>query len=263
MNTDGQVRFNALVSSSEESDDANGPHSSSEEEGEIRRKRFKVDTGPPAPKPDMPKWSNPDPYSALPPVESVGAPKNDIVQVIRKAKNDVAPRPGMTQAAENADFISFTLDDDFNNDKASTGQADTLNDASSDASSAMGEFTPLNGGSASNTDPAPSFQLPRSYGGEHKLPARPPPVDLDSGPPSPPPDFVIPSDEELMRQYVGQPKGKKRKHDEQSKGKGDITDAWAANWSNQSPWCIDDHSQTADVGFRYTQFSDMRVKNIR
>lgn len=252
MNADGQVRFNALASSSEESDDDDkGPHSSSEEEGEIRRKRFKVDTGPPAPKPDMPKWSNPDPYSALPPVEAIGAPKKDIVQVIRKAKNDVAPSHSMTQAAENADFISFTFDDNFNDDKASTGQADTLNDASSDASSVMGHFTPMNVDNARDADTAPSFRLPQSYGGEHKLPPRPPPVDLDSGPPSPPPGFVMPSDEELVRQYVGQPQGKKRKHDEQSKGKGDITDAWAANWTNSTPWCLKSHSQTADIGFRY------------
>lgn len=262
MNVDGQVRFNALASSSEESDDdPKGPHSSSEEEGEIRRKRFKVDTGPPAPKPDMPKWSNPDPYSALPPTETIGAPKKDIVQVIRKAKNDAVPRQDMTQAAQNADFISFTLDDDFDDDKASTRHADTLSNASTDASSVMGNFTPVNGEDARNNGRAPSFQLPQSYGGEHKLPPRPPPVDLDSGPPSPPPGFVMPSDEELMRQYVGQPQGKKRKHDEQSKDKGDITNAWAPNWTNSTPWCTKSHSETADIGFRCVRFELMRVTN--
>lgn len=286
MNTDGQVRFNALVSSSDESEDdrpVEGPTSSSEEEGEIRRKRFKVDA--PAPKPEAPKWSNPDPYSALPPTENIGAPKKDIVQVIRKAKNDVASKPDMTQgAATNADFISFTFDDDMDSAPASIGGNDSgdhyYSDASIDRASAMNGSAPVNRAHSPSGSGVPSFQLRRSTDGDAAAASRPQsigltdssderprklqkrklsPVDLTSdndelrSPPSPPAGFVMPTDEELMQQYVGQPSGKKRKHNEQSRGRGDITEAWAANWTESTPWCLADRSQTADVSLRFVR----------
>ena len=285
MNRDGQVRFNALASSGDESEGehAGRPTSPSEEEGEIRRKRFKVDA-PPAPNPDMPKWSNPDPYSALPPTEHSGAPKKDIVQVIRKAKNNDAPRHDMTQAvAKNADFISFNFDDDFGDDHASTGQVNVMDDNSSEASSftsKMSETAAQNFRQAANGEAMPSFGMKRPNRADASIGGRPPPIDLTSddddprprkrphfsepvdltgdmgAPPAPPPGFVMPTDEELVQQYLGgQPKGRKRKHDEQSRGKGDVTDAWQANWTNSTPWRTVDRSQTADVGVRFVQLN--------
>lgn len=293
MNVDGQVRFNALASSSEESggdDNQAARHtSSSEEEGEIRRKRFKVDA--PQPKPEVPKWSNPDPYSVLPPTENTGAPKKDIVAQIRKAKNDVKASQDTSQSA-NQDFISFNFDDDdggddADDDKASTGQAEIGDGQTSDRSSvksfAADGFTPINGNHISNGGAAPSVRSMRLKRDEIQTSHRGNPIDLtgedsdedmppppspqrilrsrpfpparltgdDDGPPPPPPaGFVMPSDEELMQQYVGQPKGRKRKYDEQSRGKGDITDAWAADWSDPTPWCTTDRSRTADASLR-------------
>lgn len=292
MNADGQVRFNALVSSSDESDadDTGRPTSSSEEEGEIRRKRFKVDA-PPA-KPEVPKWSNPDPYSVLPPTETIGAPRKDIVQVIRKAKNDV-PRSGMTQsAAQNDDFISFTFGDDLDNDKASTGQRDAMDDASSEASSVrpytMSNATNANGTHAADSSAAPSLPQIRPARGEALHAQRSPPIDLtqsddelpeqpprrhrnrevpaidlisgDVGPPKPPTGMVMPTDEELVQQYVGQRQQKKRKRDEQAKGRGDITEAWTANWTEATPWCTVDRSGTADIGLRFVKVTPSELK---
>jgi len=106
MNNERTARFKYLDldsdidladSSSRDHDESDGP-----------RKRAKVDTPQEQPKP---KWSNPDPYTALPPPDCLGAPKRDIVQMIRKAKVETGPKAEeATAVKENADFISFSLD---------------------------------------------------------------------------------------------------------------------------------------------------------
>ncbi|KAI1122096.1 hypothetical protein F5Y10DRAFT_254849 [Nemania abortiva] len=58
---------------------------------------------------EVPKWSNPDPYTALPPPESTR--KKDVVQLIRKARVEAeAKKPAIPTEA--ADFISCDLSDD-------------------------------------------------------------------------------------------------------------------------------------------------------
>lgn len=57
-----------------------------------------------------PKWSNPDPYTALPPPDAAAKPRRDVVQLIRKARvesNDAKA----SIPAEAADFISCDFDD--------------------------------------------------------------------------------------------------------------------------------------------------------
>ena len=56
---------------------------------------------------EAPKWSNPDPYTALPPPDPSNRKKKDVVQLIRKARveaeesKDDAPAPALDE------FISF------------------------------------------------------------------------------------------------------------------------------------------------------------
>ncbi|KAF2632431.1 Nucleotidyltransferase [Macroventuria anomochaeta] len=61
----------------------------------------------------VPKWSNPEIYSALPPPEELRPGKKiDFVQLIRKAKNEAAEKAdGNNAVAANDDFISFGDDD--------------------------------------------------------------------------------------------------------------------------------------------------------
>ncbi|KAJ4305117.1 hypothetical protein N0V90_000647 [Kalmusia sp. IMI 367209] len=60
----------------------------------------------------VPKWSNPDPYTVLPPPEETTGKRIDFVKLIRKAKNEVAEQNDATNAvAANDDFISFGEDD--------------------------------------------------------------------------------------------------------------------------------------------------------
>lgn len=64
--------------------DASGEEGSSQEPA-AKRARLKADSAPSAE--SAPKWSNPDPYTALPPVdESAAHKKKDVVQLIRKAR---------------------------------------------------------------------------------------------------------------------------------------------------------------------------------
>ena len=64
---------------------------------------------------DTPKWSNPDPYSVLPPTADSDRKRKDPVKLIRKAFNLTEESQAPTsQVAANDDFISFNdaADDD-------------------------------------------------------------------------------------------------------------------------------------------------------
>jgi len=59
-----------------------------------------------------PKWSNPDPYTVLPPVDEQRKRK-DVVKLIRKSrKENEGSATALNQVAANDDFISFGMEDD-------------------------------------------------------------------------------------------------------------------------------------------------------
>ena len=71
------------------------------------RKRYGNDKG------NLPKWSNPDPYTVLPPVEEEARKRKDVVKLIRKSDlHTAAKAPQHNQVAANDDFISFGFEDD-------------------------------------------------------------------------------------------------------------------------------------------------------
>ncbi|QIW95201.1 hypothetical protein AMS68_000719 [Peltaster fructicola] len=98
MNIDAQPRFKDIDDMSDSSEsDSDGPQA----------KRAKL-----AASADRPKWSNPDPYTALPPPDAISGPKRDIVQVIRKAKAEQLKDDAVNSAVKkNEDFISFDVSD--------------------------------------------------------------------------------------------------------------------------------------------------------
>ena len=60
-----------------------------------------------------PKWSNPDPYTVLPPVEEEARKRKDVVKLIRKSDLHTAAKASQhNQVAANDDFISFEFEDD-------------------------------------------------------------------------------------------------------------------------------------------------------
>lgn len=68
-----------------------------------------------APLPPVPKWSNPDPYTSLPPPDESQQKRVDVVKLIRKAKlqNNLAQTKDKDAVAENDDFISLGAMDDL------------------------------------------------------------------------------------------------------------------------------------------------------
>lgn len=74
----------------------------------------------------VPRWSNPDPYTALPPPDDSQKKKKDVVKLIRKARvtgTENTTKPDATIG----DFISFDFDDDDSADGQYTAVDDRGN----------------------------------------------------------------------------------------------------------------------------------------
>lgn len=89
--------------SSSDNDDASHPR---------KKRALDSDNKPasePAPAPPAPKWSNPDPYTVLPPPDESSGKKVDVVKLIRKARNAASAQQQTKKDAvvDNEDFISF------------------------------------------------------------------------------------------------------------------------------------------------------------
>jgi non-canonical poly(A) RNA polymerase PAPD5/7 len=94
-----------------DSDEAEMDVSDSDSDNRPPRKKRAVDLAP-ASVPQAPKWSNPDPYTALPPPDETQAKRPDVVKLIRKARFAAsAPVVQADAVTTNEDFISFDVGD--------------------------------------------------------------------------------------------------------------------------------------------------------
>ncbi|KAH0067335.1 hypothetical protein KCU66_g23515, partial [Aureobasidium melanogenum] len=109
-------------------------HSDDSEDEHPRAKRARVKSKSPESEQAKPKWSNPDPYTVLPPPGESETKKKDVVKLIRKAKIEAA-KPA-APAAEGADFISLNFDDDF-------AQDDSEDEGGISLSAPVGDEPPL------------------------------------------------------------------------------------------------------------------------
>ena len=221
---DGQSHFKEVAESSEGDDsDDDGP-----------RKRTKVEASD---APAAPKWSNPDPYTVLPPPETLGAPKKDIVQTIRKAKNEQASK--VDKVADNSDFISFNFDDDEDNDAemdppsppvtkspAQTGEPTFSHRDSFHRKTSTSNLSQTNGASASFTPINQRSQAPVSISSDSDYAQQP----------------------SIVPERVSRPPKRKARDTRQL---GDVTEEWQSiDDQPVAPWCTRDHSATANVGLR-------------
>ena len=78
------------------------------------------------PAPSAAKWSNPDPYTALPPPTETTGKGFDVVKLIRKAKISEAANKTEQEFKHNDDFISFDGLNDFFPDAPTGPSADRL-----------------------------------------------------------------------------------------------------------------------------------------
>jgi non-canonical poly(A) RNA polymerase PAPD5/7 len=281
MNEDGQFRFNANFSSSDDQGSEDGEIEEDMSNGEGPRKRVKADVTEPTEQ-TVPKWSNPEYFTALPPPESGLGPKKDIVQVIRKAKVEAAAKHDTTSNAvkENADFISFNMDDDTLrvSDEDSADENVPPENASTGPKLGNHSVTKPKDGPAPKKGSFKQFVRPRSPVLNFSLRPFNKAKDPVGPPPQPPPNIDqlmsmadrmhvsgrrkptahpiqeykpepwLPS--EAIPQQSSEPKGKKRKAAKISKGLGDVVVEWLSNETNPTPWCTVDHTRTANVGLR-------------
>ena len=218
------------------------------EDDDAPRKRTKVEASDAS---AVPKWSNPDPYTALPPPETLGAPKKDIVQVIRKAKNEQAPKTD--KVADNADFISFNFDDE--------GDAE------------MDSPPPPPGKSPARTG-EPSFSHRDSFHRKTSAAVAPESItgSLNTGTPSNKRQHGLSSphtgsgnyspQQSIVPEQVSRPPKRKARDTRQF---GDVTEEWqSVGGQAVAPWSTTDHSDTADVGLRYVQLiSEEYLRHLR
>ncbi|KXG47628.1 PAP/25A-associated [Penicillium griseofulvum] len=109
--TKSELKFAALstLSDSEEAEMEMSDDSNTERP---RKKRALGLDGPQDVVPaSVPKWSNPDPYTALPPPAETTNKRVDVVKLIRKARLETAPKTDeMDAVKQNSDFISLGMD---------------------------------------------------------------------------------------------------------------------------------------------------------
>jgi non-canonical poly(A) RNA polymerase PAPD5/7 len=113
--TKSEPKF-ASLSALSDSEEVDMDTSDSEDEERPRKKRalgldgLGDDITRPTPPPTVPKWSNPDPYTSLPPPDESKTPKIDFVKLIRKARLDNAAKSEKSDAVtNNQDFISLGM----------------------------------------------------------------------------------------------------------------------------------------------------------
>lgn len=122
FDTTGGVTYRPLEDLSD-SDDAEMDISEDDAEGtaEPSSKRARLSAQQSTSDNNAPKWSNPDPYTALPPESAPRGKKKDVVQMIRKARIP-AKEVRDSLPSEAADFISFDLDESDDNEPLPTAR---------------------------------------------------------------------------------------------------------------------------------------------
>lgn len=127
----GTAKFRNPDQLSEDDEKAMDISSSSSQSGEEgpSKKRAKTTTTTNGDSGDAaPKWSNPDPYTAIPCPDETTQKKRDVVALIRKARVDATTENKATTEAE--DYIAFTdSSDSEDNDGSSVGAPKHLNSA--------------------------------------------------------------------------------------------------------------------------------------
>jgi non-canonical poly(A) RNA polymerase PAPD5/7 len=260
FNTAGGVTYRPLdeLSDSDEAEmDISGDEAETTEEPSNKRARVAVEQS--ASDNNAPKWSNPDPYTVLPPDTATQGKKKDVVQLIRKSRVE-AKAVRTSLPSESADFISFDFDDSDASD----------NDEDQESEPAP---TPAVAISAARAVPSAKLNL--------QLPPKPPAREPTREPAREPAREPIrePAREpirEPTRQPAREPAklpallpdpmssalgSRKRTHDDEIKmphaplkkvtkmpAGGGITKEWLADPKlTPTPWMEADHSQSANI----------------
>lgn len=88
------------------------------EAGQPKKKQARTEVRQSSDGDSVPRWSNPDPYSVLPPLDESQRKTKDVVKLIRKARVTVASEEAPKTEATTDDFISFDFGDPDEDDNA-------------------------------------------------------------------------------------------------------------------------------------------------
>ncbi|KAL8699611.1 MAG: hypothetical protein Q9201_005905 [Fulgogasparrea decipioides] len=211
----------------------------------------------------VPRWSNPDPYTVLPPVDDTQRKRKDVVKIIRKARL-VAEKEAASenQVAANDDFISFGLEGDqissgISRSPSPPELANTNGPIPSGAPTGPRSFSHLNHLHAVTTAAAPGVTAP-SRPSANDL--GPPPGLMQALPTKPARNM---NEKSLYPDQAAALGNRKRTHDDNIKGdavanegkkaapNGSVLRQWIAyTGSDPTPWLAHDHCITENPGFR-------------
>lgn len=245
--TDGVVKTSDLHGASE----ASGPPTK-------RRATAVKDTEEAA---SVPKWSNPDPYTVLPPVDETQRKRKDVVKIIRKARITAEKElASENQVAANDDFISFGLE--VENDSDEESPPTTPEPGIPGAPTGPRAFSHLDNLRGAAPDRAPGASTQRPSANE----LGPPPDLRDTYPMRSGRQVsrvdLYPEQAEALgnrkRTFEDDIKGdvvpgaKKRKKIPASTGS--VLPQWMTREDTDStPWLAGDHRSTESLGFRYVE----------
>ncbi|KAL9012421.1 MAG: hypothetical protein Q9173_002807 [Seirophora scorigena] len=214
----------------------------------------------------VPKWSNPDPYTVLPPVDENQRKRKDVVKIIRKARI-VADKESETenQVAGNDDFISFGIaaDNDPDSDTRSPSLEPQIREERRVPGAPTGprEFSHLNNLHASATDRAPGTSDQRPSAND----LGPPPSLRDQYPLRSGRNVSKPDSQRGLYPEQTEALGnRKRTLEDDIKGdaipvtrkkkpasNGSVLQQWIPRGdADPTPWLVADHRSTENPGFR-------------
>ena len=204
-----------------------------------RKKQFREeDLQLPTREAPKPRWSNPDPYTALPPPDESQRKKKDVVKLIRKARN-TAEQAGKPNSAvgTNDDFIALSFDDEAVENEGLETRRDVSNEVRSlrsKASAGARSFDPCDRLGEQSTSRAL---------GEQNLGAPYRPVDVW------PPTSVDAALGNRKRTHDDRIVDKPTKRGAPKNEDGQVLSTWRARDDAAVPWGGVDHSRTANMGF--------------
>lgn len=182
----------------------------------------------------IPRWSNPDPYSVLPPVDESQRKTKDVVKLIRKARVTVTSDDIPKTEAVTDDFISFDFDEPEDQGETQSG----------------GDRSPLGlGVTGAPTGPRAyshreSFQQTLPAMDSKGKPSKKNPLDTSSDP------ALGNRKRNIDDEITGPPRPIKKPG---GKGRPPASGKIISEWKcppgvNATPWCKTDHSETANMG---------------
>lgn len=234
------VKYRALEDLSD-SDEADMDVSSDDEneredldsEEQPKKKQARIDLSQSADGDSVPKWSNPDPYTVLPPPDESQHKKKDVVKLIRKARVISSSESATKTEAVTDDFISFDLNDEGKEDP---------HQSESSSNDENGNGVPgAPKGPRGHMYPEDARHLPSVYLAGAKSSGR----ELDASS-----DPALGSRKRNFEDEIKDAPLLPLKRTPSKPAEGSIVKAWRAiPGVGDTPWCTVDHAATENMGY--------------